>query len=89
MTAAKRMDGIARLQGAIENQMMHYPRAHKWSKRMLPECPKNLESECPDVSICLPQKKLANSGEMEKPVIFVERNFHGHQIVGFLKGKAI
>ena len=46
---------------------------------------KNPKSECPDIGIRLPRHKWLKSwSSMEDPLVYLERNFHGHPLAGLL-----
>ena len=85
MSAAKVMDIISRLPGRSRraaDAVSAYTQVKMEDASTLLKIPK---SECPDIWIRLPKHKWPKSwSSMEDPVVFLERNMHGHLLAGLL-----
>ena len=85
MTAAKVMDVIARLphcDGQAADAVSAYTQVKLEDVPRLLRIPK---SECPDICTRLPRHKWPKSwSNIEDPVVFLERNEHGHPLASLL-----
>ena len=85
MTAAKVMDIISRVPGAMDKQRTQYLLTLRSKWKMLHKLLKIPKSECPDIWIRLPRHKWPKSwSSMEDPVVPIERNLYGHPLAGLL-----
>ena len=85
MTAAKIMDGIARLPGCAGQAADAVSAYTQVKMKGAPTLSKIPKSECPDFWIRLPRHTWPKSwSNIEEPVVLVERNLYGHPLAGLL-----
>ena len=84
-SCCKKLTLLQDYQVVMDKQLMQYQRTPRTNLRMLPDCSKFIETECPDVGIRLPRHKWPKSWEsIEDPVVLLERHLYGHPLAGLL-----